>query len=108
VKEPFVLFHTITLSIRLIDKAGVRALHAVCDVADHDAARAFLAEVHHALRDVDLLVHSAGVLRDKPLALMSAADAPPRRSPSWSRLSVRPSATTSPGRSSESTGESCC
>ncbi|MFC9627032.1 3-oxoacyl-ACP reductase FabG [Streptomyces sp. NPDC056930] len=59
---------------RLIDEAGGRAHHAVCDVTDADAVRAFVGEVEEKLAPVYAVVNSAGVLRDRPMALMAAKD----------------------------------
>ncbi|SCF79765.1 3-oxoacyl-ACP reductase FabG [Streptomyces sp. Ncost-T10-10d] len=61
-------------TVRLIDEAGGRAHHAVCDVTDADAVRAFVGEVEEKLAPVYAVVNSAGVLRDRPMALMAAKD----------------------------------
>jgi 3-oxoacyl-[acyl-carrier protein] reductase len=58
----------------LIEKEGGRAFHAACDVADFAAVRGFLADAESALGPVRALVNSAGITRDRPLALMSPAD----------------------------------
>jgi 3-oxoacyl-[acyl-carrier protein] reductase len=59
---------------RLIREQGVAAFFAPCDVADHEDARAFVKAAEDALGPTSALVNSAGVLRDRPLALMSPGD----------------------------------
>lgn len=59
---------------KLIEEHGVRSFHAVCDVADHEAVRGFVKAAEDALGPAYAVVSSAGVLRDRPLALMSPAD----------------------------------
>jgi 3-oxoacyl-[acyl-carrier protein] reductase len=61
-------------TVRLIRAQGAEAYFAPCDVADHEDARTFLKGVEQALGPTFALVNSAGVLRDRPLALMSPDD----------------------------------
>jgi 3-oxoacyl-[acyl-carrier protein] reductase len=53
---------------------GVRAYHAPCDVADGEAVEAFVAAVGEELGKPEVLVNSAGILRDNALVLMSRDD----------------------------------
>ncbi|MER7772828.1 3-oxoacyl-ACP reductase FabG [Kitasatospora sp. NPDC096140] len=53
---------------------GARVLTRRLDVADRAAAEEFVAEVTADLGPPDALVASAGVLRDRPAALMSGAE----------------------------------
>jgi 3-oxoacyl-[acyl-carrier protein] reductase len=57
-----------------IKQRGARFFHASCDVADPEAVNAFTAAAEAELGPVDLLVNSAGIVRDKPLALMPFED----------------------------------
>ncbi|MFE9203288.1 3-oxoacyl-[acyl-carrier-protein] reductase [Micromonospora sp. NPDC007230] len=57
-----------------IKQRGVRCFHAPCDVADPDAVTAFVAAAEAELGPVEVLVNSAGIVRDKPLVLMPFAD----------------------------------
>ncbi|MFI8089625.1 3-oxoacyl-ACP reductase FabG [Streptomyces sp. NPDC086080] len=59
---------------RLVGEAGARSHHAVCDVTDAEAVRAFVGETEEKLGPVYAVVNSAGVLRDRPMALMAAQD----------------------------------
>ncbi|MGY1434609.1 3-oxoacyl-ACP reductase FabG [Streptomyces reniochalinae] len=59
---------------RLVGEAGGRAHHVVCDVTDAEAVGAFVGEVEEKLGPAYAVVNSAGVLRDKPMALMAARD----------------------------------
>ncbi|RFU83717.1 SDR family NAD(P)-dependent oxidoreductase [Streptomyces triticagri] len=59
---------------RLIGEAGARAHHVVCDVTDTEAVRTFVDETEEKLGPAYAVVNSAGVLRDRPLALMAADD----------------------------------
>ncbi|MCX4738509.1 3-oxoacyl-ACP reductase FabG [Streptomyces antibioticus] len=59
---------------RLVAEAGAPVHHAVCDVTDADAVRAFVEECEEKLGPPYGVVNSAGVLRDRPMALMSARD----------------------------------
>ncbi len=52
--------------------AGRRVLARECDVADGPAVTAFLAEAEAELGPPDVVVTCAGIVRDGPLALMSA------------------------------------
>jgi 3-oxoacyl-[acyl-carrier protein] reductase len=52
----------------------VRVYHAPCDVASHEAVRAFVKQAEDELGPVRALVNSAGIVRDKPLALMERKD----------------------------------
>jgi len=57
-----------------IKQRGVRCFHAPCDVADPQAADAFVAAAEAELGPAVLLVNSAGIVRDKPLVLMPFED----------------------------------
>ncbi|MEU6079097.1 3-oxoacyl-ACP reductase FabG [Streptomyces sp. NPDC047108] len=59
---------------RLIGEAGARAHHVVCDVTDAEAVRTFVGEAEEKLGPAYAVVNSAGVLRDRPMALMAAKD----------------------------------
>jgi 3-oxoacyl-[acyl-carrier protein] reductase len=61
-------------TLRLITEQGAAAYFAPCDVADHEGARAFVKAAEEAIGPTAALVNSAGVLRDRPLALMSPGD----------------------------------
>jgi 3-oxoacyl-[acyl-carrier protein] reductase len=61
-------------TVRLVREQGVEAFFAPCDVADHEGVRAFVKAAEAALGPTYALVNSAGVLRDRPLALMSPSD----------------------------------
>jgi 3-oxoacyl-[acyl-carrier protein] reductase len=61
-------------TVRLVEERGGRAVHVVCDVADHEEVVAFVKTAEQALGPAYALVTSAGILRDRPLALMSPAD----------------------------------
>ncbi|WP_019869937.1 3-oxoacyl-[acyl-carrier-protein] reductase [Salinispora oceanensis] len=61
-------------TLRLVEKAGGRAFHLPCDVTDPASVKQFLAEAERQLGQAQVLVNSAGILRDKPLALMSPDD----------------------------------
>lgn len=57
-----------------IRATGAACHSAACDVSDLEAVQAFVADAKTALGDPELLVNSAGILRDAPVALMDAAD----------------------------------
>ncbi|GGQ06526.1 3-oxoacyl-[acyl-carrier-protein] reductase [Streptosporangium pseudovulgare] len=57
-----------------IGELGVRALAWQCDVADHAAVRELVSVVTERLGAVDVLVTSAGIVRDNPLMMMSEED----------------------------------
>ncbi|WP_042373911.1 3-oxoacyl-[acyl-carrier-protein] reductase [Streptacidiphilus neutrinimicus] len=57
-----------------IEKAGVRCYQAACDVADADAVESFVKAAQDALGPVDVLVNSAGIVRDNPLVIMPVED----------------------------------
>lgn len=57
--------------VDLATELGTRCLAAQADVADGDAVRAWLAETEAKLGPVDAAVTCAGVIQDRPLALMS-------------------------------------
>ncbi len=61
-------------TVRLVREQGARAFFAPCDVADHEEVRAFVKAAEGELGPTFALVGSAGVLRDRPLALMSPED----------------------------------
>ncbi|MCX4387892.1 SDR family oxidoreductase [Micromonospora peucetia] len=54
--------------------AGGRVLAMMVDVADPAAVREFVSTAERELGDADAVVSVAGIIRDKPLALMSDAD----------------------------------
>jgi 3-oxoacyl-[acyl-carrier protein] reductase len=57
-----------------VQAAGRRCYHAPCDVASFDAAKEFTAAAEAELGPSSILVNSAGVIRDRPVALMSEQD----------------------------------
>ncbi|MFJ6194941.1 3-oxoacyl-[acyl-carrier-protein] reductase [Micromonospora sp. NPDC092111] len=57
-----------------IKQRGVRCHHAPCEVADPAAVDGFVSAAEAALGPVDVLVNSAGIVRDKPLVLMPFED----------------------------------
>ncbi|MQS09363.1 3-oxoacyl-ACP reductase FabG [Streptomyces alkaliphilus] len=59
---------------RLVAAEGAAVHHSVCDVTDLAAVRGFVAEAEEKLGPPHAVVSSAGVLRDRPMALMSAED----------------------------------
>jgi 3-oxoacyl-[acyl-carrier protein] reductase len=50
---------------------GVRSLAVMADVADAGSVRSWIARTEDELGDIDVLVTSAGITRDRPLVLMS-------------------------------------
>jgi 3-oxoacyl-[acyl-carrier protein] reductase len=61
-------------TVRLAEEAGAAVHHAVCDVTDAESVRRFTGEAEEKLGPPYAVVNSAGVLRDRPMALMSAQD----------------------------------
>lgn len=59
---------------RLVSEEGAAVHHAVCDVTDQEAVRAFVAAAEEKLGPPHAVVSSAGVLRDRPMALMKTED----------------------------------
>lgn len=59
---------------KLIVERGVRVFHRACDVRDYDAVRGFVDEAQAALGPAHAVISNAGILRDRPLALMSTRD----------------------------------
>ncbi|WP_406865321.1 3-oxoacyl-ACP reductase FabG [Streptomyces sp. HUAS MG47] len=59
---------------RLVAEEGAAVHHAVCDVTDPEAVRAFVEATEEKLGAPYAVVNSAGVLKDRPMALMSAKD----------------------------------
>jgi 3-oxoacyl-[acyl-carrier protein] reductase len=53
---------------------GVRALATRVDVTDGEAVRAWVADTEAALGPIDIAVTSAGITRDRPLALLADED----------------------------------
>ena len=53
---------------------GARVLYHQVDVADHKQVQAFVKDTEDQLGPIDTVVTVAGVIRDKPLALMSDED----------------------------------
>lgn len=56
---------------RLVTAQGVRMFHSACDVTDYEAVQAFLKQAEAEVGPPYAVVTSAGIVRDKPLALMS-------------------------------------
>lgn len=54
-----------------IEKMGRQAHVAPCDAADLEAVRDFVTKVEDVLGSVDVLVNNAGIVRDRPLVMMS-------------------------------------
>ncbi len=54
-----------------IEKMGRQAHVAPCDAADLEAVRAFVTKAEDVLGSVDVLVNNAGIVRDRPLVMMS-------------------------------------
>jgi 3-oxoacyl-[acyl-carrier protein] reductase len=61
-------------TIRQVLDAGARCFHAPCDVSCYDEVRDFMAAVETEVGPPHALVTSAGIIRDKSLALMSPSD----------------------------------
>jgi 3-oxoacyl-[acyl-carrier protein] reductase len=57
-----------------IRATGASCFSAVCDVSDLAAVQEFTSAVKAELGDPELLVNSAGILRDSPVAVMDGAD----------------------------------
>jgi len=57
-----------------IEADGANCYHAPCDVADHAEVTAFVKRAEAELGPIDVLVNSAGIVRDNPMMLMPAAD----------------------------------
>lgn len=57
-----------------VEKTGARAIAAQCDVADTEAAAAFVGEVKEAFGTVDYLVNNAGITRDQLILRMKEED----------------------------------
>jgi 3-oxoacyl-[acyl-carrier protein] reductase len=57
-----------------IRAAGASCFSAACDVSDLAAVQEFASAVKAELGDPELLVNSAGILRDSPVAVMDGAD----------------------------------
>ncbi|MEV2274685.1 3-oxoacyl-[acyl-carrier-protein] reductase [Nocardiopsis sp. NPDC049922] len=53
---------------------GAACFSAACDVSDLAAAQEFVAAAKAELGDPEVLVNSAGILRDAPVAMMDGAD----------------------------------
>ncbi|MGP3949179.1 3-oxoacyl-ACP reductase FabG [Streptomyces sp. 7N604] len=59
---------------RLVAEAGATAHHVTCDVTDAEAVKRFVGQAEEKLGPPYAVVNSAGVLRDRPMALMAAKD----------------------------------
>ncbi len=57
-----------------IEKLGVKAHAAQCDVANTEAAAAFVGEVKEAFGTIDYLVNNAGITRDQLIMRMKEED----------------------------------
>ena len=57
-----------------MEEAGVKAFSDACDVADTDAAAAFVKTVKGELGSVDFLINNAGITRDGLILRMKEAD----------------------------------
>src|SRR5438093_3170374 len=53
---------------------GVRCMFAECDVRDGDAVERFVDAADREMGPITALVNNAGIVRDKPLVLMSRED----------------------------------
>ncbi len=58
----------------LIQERGAKVYSAPCDVSDKAAVDDFVAQAEESLGEIDTLVNSAGITRDRPMVLMGAAD----------------------------------
>jgi 3-oxoacyl-[acyl-carrier protein] reductase len=63
-----------TLVAKSAGEHGGRVLYRQVDVADHEQVQGFVKETEDELGPVEAVVTVAGVIRDKPLALMSDED----------------------------------
>ncbi|GGS91806.1 3-oxoacyl-ACP reductase FabG [Streptomyces cinerochromogenes] len=61
-------------TVRLVGETGAAVHHVVCDVTDLEAVRRFVGESEEKLGPPDAVVNCAGVLRDRPMALMGPQD----------------------------------
>ncbi|WP_457030406.1 3-oxoacyl-[acyl-carrier-protein] reductase [Kitasatospora sp. P5_F3] len=59
---------------KLVLEHGVRVYHAPCDVTDEAAVKSFVKAAEDELGKVQVLVNSAGIVRDNPMVLMPTAD----------------------------------
>jgi 3-oxoacyl-[acyl-carrier protein] reductase len=59
---------------KLLLEHGARVYHAPCDVADFDAASAFLKQAAKEIGPINALVNSAGIVKDNPMVLMPVED----------------------------------
>lgn len=59
---------------RLVAAEGGRTHHVPCDVRDPEAVSRFAGECEEKLGPPAVVVNSAGVLRDRPMALLSESD----------------------------------
>ena len=57
-----------------VEKLGVKAIAAQCDVASTEAAAAFVGQVKEAFGTVDYLVNNAGITRDQLILRMKEED----------------------------------
>jgi 3-oxoacyl-[acyl-carrier protein] reductase len=57
-----------------IEEAGSSAFYSPCDVADFHSVTSFTGKVEAELGPVRVLVNSAGIVRDNPMALMPVPD----------------------------------
>ncbi|ORI21289.1 3-oxoacyl-[acyl-carrier-protein] reductase [Rhodococcus sp. 1168] len=64
----------VTETLRQLEKFEAAVHHAPCDVSDGGAAEAFIDESIDALGEMDTLVNCAGIVKDRPLALMSSSE----------------------------------
>ncbi|AJW41274.1 beta-ketoacyl-ACP reductase [Rhodococcus sp. 06-235-1A] len=64
----------VTETLRQLEKFEVAVHHAPCDVSDGAAAEAFVDASVDALGEIDVLVNCAGIVKDRPLALMTSAE----------------------------------
>lgn len=58
----------------LLGALGCRYVHAVCDVSDYEDVKEFVKRAEAELSPISVLVNSAGIVRDNPLALMPVED----------------------------------
>ena len=57
-----------------VEKLGVKAIAALCDVASTEAAAEFVGQVKDAFGTIDLLVNNAGITRDQLILRMKEED----------------------------------
>ena len=61
-------------TLAAIAAAGGSAEQALCDVADEDSVRSLFGQAFAASRPLDLLVHAAGIIHERPLLETGSAE----------------------------------